>query len=86
MMLHQDGSTHEWVADQIWDLIVTMDDATSEHYSMFFVAEGGTQSSFRGVRVKVAANATGTRSRRQHRGKRSAATTTRGRQSWSGDA
>ena len=53
MMLHQDGSTHEWVPDQIWDLIVTMDDATSEHYSMFFVAEEGTMSSFRGVREVI---------------------------------
>ena len=25
-----DGSSHEWVAGQWWDLIVTMDDATSE--------------------------------------------------------
>ena len=32
------------------DLIVTMDDATSEHYSMFFVDEEGTASSFQGVR------------------------------------
>src|SRR5512139_1216942 len=49
VMLHQDGSTHEWVPGQEWDLIVTMDDATSEHYSMFFVDEEGTQSSFRGI-------------------------------------
>jgi hypothetical protein len=49
MMLHQDGSTHEWVPEKLWDLIVTMDDATSEHYSMFFVDEEGTQSSFQGV-------------------------------------
>ena len=49
MMIHQDGSTHQWVPDQQWDLIVTMDDATSEHYSMFFVDEEGTSSSFRGV-------------------------------------
>ena len=46
MLLHQDGSTHEWVAGRYWDLIVTMDDAMSEHYSMFFVDEEGTQSSF----------------------------------------
>ena len=39
MMLHQDGSTHEWVPGKKWDLIVTMDDATNEHYSMFFVDE-----------------------------------------------
>lgn len=49
MMLHQDGSTHEWVPGQMWDLIVTMDDATSEIYSAFFVAEEGTMSSFRGL-------------------------------------
>jgi len=56
MMIHQDGSTHEWVAGQMWDLIVTMDDATSEHYSMFFVEEEGTASSFRGVRDVVSAH------------------------------
>ncbi len=50
MMLHQDGSTHEWVPGKKWDLIVTMDDATSEHYSMFFVPQEGTASSFQGVR------------------------------------
>ena len=49
MMLHQDGSTHAWVPGKLWDLIVTMDDATSKHYSMFFVDEEGTQSSFQGV-------------------------------------
>ena len=53
MMLHQDGSTHEWVFGKKWDLIVTMDDATNEHYSMFFVEEEGTASSFRGVRDVV---------------------------------
>ncbi len=47
MMLHQDGSSHQWVAGQWWDLIVTMDDATSEIYSAFFVAEEGSQSCFR---------------------------------------
>ena len=30
-------------------MIVTMDDATNEHYSMFFVEQEGTQSSLRGV-------------------------------------
>ena len=53
MMIHQDGSTHEWVSNQKWDLIVTMDDATNEHYSMFFVAEEGTTSSFRGVQETI---------------------------------
>lgn len=49
LMIHQDGSTHEWVPGQRWDLIVTMDDATNEHYSMFFVEQEGTVSSLRGV-------------------------------------
>ena len=53
MMVHQDGSTHQWVSGVYWDLIVTMDDATNEHYSMFFVAEEGTASSFRGVREVI---------------------------------
>ena len=50
MMVHQDGSTHAWVPGVQWDLIVTMDDATSEVYSGFFVEEEGTWSSLRGVR------------------------------------
>lgn len=50
VMIHQDGSRHEWVPGCMWDLIVTMDDATGEHYSMFFVDEEGTDSSFQGVR------------------------------------
>jgi transposase len=49
MMLHQDGSTHEWVPGGQWDLIVTLDDATSEIYSAFFVEEEGTLSSLRGL-------------------------------------
>lgn len=36
MMLHQDGSRHEWVPGQWWDLIVTLDDASSEIYSVLF--------------------------------------------------
>lgn len=46
MLLHQDGSWHEWVPGGQWDLIVTLDDATSELYSAFFVEEEGTMSSF----------------------------------------
>jgi len=53
MMLHQDGSRHEWVPGKKWDLIVTMDDATNEHYSMFFVEEEGTVSSLQGVREVI---------------------------------
>lgn len=55
MMLHQDGSTHEWVPGCQWDLIVTLDDATSELYSAFFVEEEGTMSSFRGLRDVIEA-------------------------------
>ena len=53
MMLHQDGSTHQWIPGVQWDLILTMDDATNEHYSLFFVEQEGTCSSFRGVREVI---------------------------------
>jgi hypothetical protein len=53
MMVYQDGSNHEWVPGKKWDLIVTMDDATNEHYSMFFFHEEGTESSFRGVKEVI---------------------------------
>lgn len=50
MMLHQDGSRHEWLAGQPpMDLIVTMDDATNEVYSAFLVPEEGTGSTFRAL-------------------------------------
>jgi hypothetical protein len=49
MMLHQDGSRHHWVGEAAWDLIVTMDDATSEIYSAFFVEEEGTMSTFQAL-------------------------------------
>ena len=44
-MLHQDASAHEWVPGESWDLVVTMDDATGEGLSGFFVEEEGTWSS-----------------------------------------
>jgi transposase len=53
MMLHQDGSSHEWIPGKKWDLIVTMDDATSEVYSMFFCKEEGTMSAFFGLRETI---------------------------------
>jgi hypothetical protein len=53
MMIHQDGSRHEWVPGHLWDLIVTMDDATNEHYDMRFVEEEGTASSFLGIRTVI---------------------------------
>ena len=53
MMLHQDGSSHQWVAGQWWDLIVTLDDANSEIYSAFFVTEEGTMSTFSALREVI---------------------------------
>lgn len=50
MMLHQDGSRHLWIEElDPLDLIVTMDDANSEIYSMFLTEEEGTQSTFLGL-------------------------------------
>jgi transposase len=49
MMIHQDASSHQWLPGQLWDLIVTMDDATNEIYSMFFCEEEGTMSAFKGL-------------------------------------
>ena len=54
MMIHQDASTHRWVPNAVWDLVVTMDDATSEHTSMFFCAQEGTASSFHGIGQTIA--------------------------------
>jgi transposase len=54
MMVHQDASTHRWVREQVWDLVVTMDDATGEHTSMFFCNQEGTASSFHGIGQTVA--------------------------------
>ena len=56
MMLHQDGSRHAWLAGLApLDLIVTLDDATSEIYSAFLVAEEGTMSTFQGLIETIAA-------------------------------
>jgi transposase len=50
MMLHQDGSRHQWLEGQpALDLIVTLDDATSAIYSAFLVEEEGTASTFRAL-------------------------------------
>ena len=50
MLLFQDGSPYEWLVGQPpMDLIVTLDDATSEVYSMVLVEQEGTASSFRGL-------------------------------------
>jgi transposase len=56
MMLHQDASPHEWIEGLgPLDLVVTLDDATSEVTSAFLVEEEGTLSSFRGLAETIAA-------------------------------
>jgi transposase len=55
MLLFQDGSTHGWLSGRPpLDLVVTLDDATSEIYSAFLVEEEGTSSSFRGLAEVIA--------------------------------
>jgi transposase len=51
MMLHQDASRFAWLPgdDRQYDLVVTLDDATSAVYSGFIVEEEGTASSFRAL-------------------------------------
>lgn len=54
MMIHQDASKHCWFGEQSCDLVVTLDDATSEITSAFFCAEEGTHSSFQGLAETIA--------------------------------
>jgi hypothetical protein len=56
MLLHQDASTHTWLPGDArkYDLVVTLDDATSALYSIFLVEQEGTASSLRGRREVVA--------------------------------
>jgi transposase len=51
MMVHQDASKHAWLPGdrRSYDLVVTLEDATSAIYSAFLVEEEGTASSFRGL-------------------------------------
>jgi len=54
MLLHQDGSRHVWIEGlPALDLIVTMDDATSEIYSAILVEEEGTASTFEALREVI---------------------------------
>jgi len=55
MMVHQDGSTHEWIPGlgHNVDLIITMDDADSKITSGFFVLQEGTESSFQGIKETI---------------------------------
>ena len=56
MMLHQDASKHAWIEGLgALDLVVTMDDATSEIYSAILVVEEGTMSTFAGLIETIAA-------------------------------
>ena len=57
MMLHLDGSTHEWIPalpGVFFDLLVLIDDATGEIYEMELVEEEGTMSCMRLLRDCVA--------------------------------
>src|ERR1700732_1987552 len=54
MMLHIDGSKHRWFGDDRWyDLIVIMDDASSEIYYAQLVEEESTATVMAGVREVV---------------------------------
>ena len=51
LRLHQDSSRDDWLAGRRCDLVVTLDDATGEHYSISLWERAGTRSSLAGVRV-----------------------------------
>ena len=54
MLLHIDGSQHQWFCDHRWyDLIVIMDDATSEVYYAQLVEEESTRTVMAGLRTVV---------------------------------
>jgi hypothetical protein len=54
MLLHIDGSTHRWLNDDRWyDLIVILDDATSEIYYAQLVQEESTRTVLAGLRAVI---------------------------------
>jgi len=54
MMLHIDGSHHKWFGDEQWhDLIVILDDATSEIYYARLVEAESTRSCLKGIRKVI---------------------------------
>jgi transposase len=57
MLLHVDGSTHEWMPGAGWepDLMVFMDDADSEVYDAFFCEEEGTLPTLQGLKAVIEA-------------------------------
>ena len=48
-----DASTHRWYGEGYADLVVTLDDATSEITSAFFCKQEGTNSSLRGIHETI---------------------------------
>lgn len=56
MLLHIDGSKHQWFGDERWhDLIVILDDATSEIYHAQLVEEESTRTVMAGLREVIEA-------------------------------
>lgn len=56
MLLHIDGSKHQWFSDERWhDLIVILDDATSEIYYAQLVEEESTRTVMAGLREVIEA-------------------------------
>jgi transposase len=54
MMLHIDGSKHQWLGDERWhDLIVILEDATSEIYYAQLVEEESTRTVMAGLREVI---------------------------------
>jgi hypothetical protein len=54
MLLHIDGSQHRWFCDDRWyDLLVIMDDATSEVYYAQLVEEESTATVMKGLRTVI---------------------------------
>jgi transposase len=54
MLLHIDGSKHQWFGDERWhDLIVILDDATSEIYYAQLVEEESTRTVMAGLRAVI---------------------------------
>jgi transposase len=55
MLLHIDASQHQWFCDHRWyDLVVIMDDATSEVYYAQLVEEESTRTVMAGLRTVIA--------------------------------
>jgi transposase len=54
MLLHIDGSKHQWFGDERWyDLIVILDDASSEIYYAQLVEEESTRTVMEGLRTVI---------------------------------